>query len=346
MTDPETEKPHHRRLVACLDGSPDLEKSWYRGIFTSEGPVSSAPSGEVALSLWSSGRFVASVAVGARCRSTREPLGIAARRLDVVAIRRQVTGRVRARIDDEEVIVEAGDLLVLDLMRPFELEPMEPGIERTLWLGRGRLAPDLGGDPGLHGMRVVADDPIARVVGACLDGLIDAAGEASTVTMERLVDGVAALLPPVLRPLCAARGGGARPPFASAASIATFIERHLGSPTLEVDLICGSFGLSRSSLYRTFEPLGGVSAFIRRRRLERVHRDLTAPTLADRPIAEIAHRWGFQDIGAFGRAFTRAYGVGPRVVRRVALQGANRPGHEAGADEGLLYSWLRALSAQ
>ena len=73
---------------------------------------------------------------------------------------------------------------------------------------------------------------------------------------------------------------------------------------------------SRASLYRLFEPVGGVACYIRSRRLVRARNELTAPGLQDRRIGPIAYRAGFQSIAAFNRAFRQAYGETPRSIRK------------------------------
>ena len=69
--------------------------------------------------------------------------------------------------------------------------------------------------------------------------------------------------------------------LASFANVRRFIDTHLASPALETDMLARNFGLSRASLYRLFAPVGGVAGYIRRERLRRVFRDITAPEHAN-----------------------------------------------------------------
>ncbi|MEV4179337.1 helix-turn-helix domain-containing protein [Nonomuraea sp. NPDC049709] len=59
-----------------------------------------------------------------------------------------------------------------------------------------------------------------------------------------------------------------------------------------------------------------VSAWVRRRRLERCRQDLRDPAQQDRPVAAIGARWGFLSAAHFSRAFRDAYGVSPGESRR------------------------------
>ncbi len=90
----------------------------------------------------------------------------------------------------------------------------------------------------------------------------------------------------------------------------------MGARDLGVDKLANTFGLSRASLYRLFEPVGGVASYIGTRRLARARQELTAPGLEDRRIGPIAYRAGFQSIPAFNRAFRAAYGQTPRSTRK------------------------------
>jgi AraC-like DNA-binding protein len=97
------------------------------------------------------------------------------------------------------------------------------------------------------------------------------------------------------------------------------IEQHLNHPAFDVQELARLLGLSRSALYRLFEP-GGVAAFIRDRRLQRLCAALANP--ADhRRAAEKAYACGFVDQAQVIRAFRRAYGMTP-VQYRAAMLGA------------------------
>lgn len=91
------------------------------------------------------------------------------------------------------------------------------------------------------------------------------------------------------------------------------IDRDLARPSLGVVALCVELGVSRSSLYRLFEPLGGVAAYIRTQRLEAARRLLANGRTA--AIGDIAQRVGFADPAHFSRAFRAHFGEAPRDLR-------------------------------
>ncbi|WP_431267579.1 helix-turn-helix transcriptional regulator [Dankookia sp. P2] len=108
------------------------------------------------------------------------------------------------------------------------------------------------------------------------------------------------------------------------------IRQNLRSPTLTPKRICRLVGMSRSQLYRLFEPMGGVARYIQSERLREAHRALANPD-NQRGIHEVAEDLGFFDASAFSRTFRREYGCTPSEVRSAAVAGLSdasprRPG--------------------
>lgn len=96
--------------------------------------------------------------------------------------------------------------------------------------------------------------------------------------------------------------------------IIAFIERHIDSPDLTVDLILKNFGVSRASLYRIFEAKGGVRQYISDRRLYRAIADITHAPVHRGSISAAAEKWGFSSNANFNRAVKRKFGVPPKTL--------------------------------
>lgn len=94
--------------------------------------------------------------------------------------------------------------------------------------------------------------------------------------------------------------------------------RHIDDHLLRADLssegVCIAFGLSRATLYRMFEPLGGVAHYIRSQRLERIHSVLRAPS-GRVYLSRLAEQHGFKNAAHFSRAFRAHFGYAPTEVQ-------------------------------
>jgi AraC-like DNA-binding protein len=99
------------------------------------------------------------------------------------------------------------------------------------------------------------------------------------------------------------------------------IRKNLRSPTLTPKHISRLVGMSRSQLYRLFEPIGGVARYIQRARLREACRVLSDAEDC-RDIREVAENLGFFDPSSFSRAFRQEYGCSPRDMRMSARSGA------------------------
>jgi AraC-like DNA-binding protein len=92
-----------------------------------------------------------------------------------------------------------------------------------------------------------------------------------------------------------------------------FIDQHAGE-SLEINAVASAACVSRATLYRLFQPFGGVSEYIWRARLELARRRLSDPSIRGN-IGAIAGDAGFESGAHFSRRFVQAYGFSPRNLR-------------------------------
>ncbi|MEK1886394.1 MAG: helix-turn-helix domain-containing protein [Phyllobacterium sp.] len=92
------------------------------------------------------------------------------------------------------------------------------------------------------------------------------------------------------------------------------IEARLFDPSFNAEALRRDLAISRTGLYRMFEPFGGVMHYVQHRRLLDAHAALTDPT-ENRRIIEIAEERCFSDGAEFSRAFKRAFGYTPSEAR-------------------------------
>jgi AraC-like DNA-binding protein len=174
---------------------------------------------------------------------------------------------------------------LLDLAHGFVLEP---GALTRVLLGMMEECMAIGPAMTLAEARPIADAIIGVAV-ACLENL----------SREQLP---------------ANAGSGT----ASLAAMKGAIERRLTDAGLGPQTLLDEFAITRSTLYRAFEPLGGVSAYITERRLRYAFRRITDPAKPRLRISQLAFEFGFSHAPAFTRAFKAFFGMSPKDVRTLA----------------------------
>ena len=199
-------------------------------------------------------------------------------------------------------------------------EPFETELRDAEWLCLVMLRdsyPEL--DPAIDRCRAA---PLASASGRLLGGFLQRiAAELPRMReaeIPRAVEATRALV-------TAAVSVGATPGLvddavvraARLARVRAIIRQHLRSPDLTPDLLCRLVGISRSRLYRLFEPVGGVVRDIQRERLRQAHRAVADPS-DGRTIQEISEELGFLEPATFSRAFRREFGYAPGTLRRMA----------------------------
>ena len=96
-------------------------------------------------------------------------------------------------------------------------------------------------------------------------------------------------------------------------SIERYIDRHLLDGAVTPAAIAAAHWVSIRTVNRVFSATGQtVGEVVRARRLARARAEVAA---GDRPISEIAHRWGFSDTSHFSRTFKAHYGYSPTDYR-------------------------------
>ncbi len=96
------------------------------------------------------------------------------------------------------------------------------------------------------------------------------------------------------------------------------VRQNIALPGFGPTQLCRALAVSRSKLYRLFEPSGGVAAFIQRERLQQAMAKLGDQGEL-RSVNIIASEVGFADHSTFSRAFRREFGVSPSEAREMAL---------------------------
>jgi AraC-like DNA-binding protein len=306
---------HIDGLECAFGGSDVAVGSWhdvFRPVF--EISAGSDAQGGDGFGAWATRAAAVSIAQHGPTDLVRDPRHAGARSFDQIAFRLILSGSIEIHHAGGTARAYPGSLLVFDLQRPFRLLYGEDGSqtsEMTLWLSPLRLRgiPD----ENVHG-RLLSGTSAVAVFSSALQTLAGEAKRIGTAALGDVTDGIAGLAVNLL-----ATGGAVSPPVAieleSFTTICSFIDNNLNARNLSPTSLARTFGLSRASLYRLFEPVGGVASYIRSRRLERVRDAIKEPGLMNRRIAPVAYGSGFKSIASFNRAYRQAFGETPRQSR-------------------------------
>jgi AraC-like DNA-binding protein len=265
------------------------------------------------------------------------------------AIRLQINGYTSGLAGDGPIHADPGDVMFVDLSQALTMRQSAPKDlvdEVTLWTVRDRILPLVSDENALHGLVLKADSPVGAVVAATMRAFAGSAPRMRLTDFDAVAGGLVALAAKSIAPeLARASDVWAPPPLASFVTIRRYIDRKLATPELSADSIAAEFGLSRASLYRLFEPVGGIAKYIRKARLSRAYQEITSAELSNRRIGHIAYRLGFKNISAFSRLFHEVYGVPPGEARERARQTVAKPEYAVPAAPGeSLTRWLDALT--
>ncbi|WP_028605519.1 helix-turn-helix domain-containing protein [Ottowia thiooxydans] len=242
---------------------------------------------------------------------------------------------------DGDMQVRAGDIVFFDMTRPLRTVA-NPSRVMSLVLTRTLCEEAFGASAEtLHGTVLRSGDVLHGLLADHLDSLhrrlpaidVEQAGAVAHATTRML----AACFSPAGRARAHAQ---AEMRAVTRESIEQYIGRNLGA-SLTPESLCGTFGVSRTLLYKLFEPLGGVAHYVQHRRLLRAFHSLTNPANQRLRVAEIGTRLGFASEAHFSRAFRAAFGLTPRDAR--ASGGTARALQTTGASSIEYADWVRGL---
>jgi AraC-like DNA-binding protein len=275
-------------------------------------------------------------------RATRLERHVRSDQLDHYRLILKTAGSMHCETDrGERLSVRPGELLLHDLSRPVAFD-FEAGSNILLVVPREMLDEALPLAVDLHGVRL--QGTTASLLAAHLQELVRLSPQVEVEQAPMLTQATVSLLAASIAPSVHAL---ARPSKAVETTLlrqmCRYVDLHLAEPNLSAESMAQFFSVSRSRLYRLFEPLGGVANFVRERRLARMHALLEQPS-RQLTVGRLAEDHGFKSAAHFSRAFREQYGYSPndlRLGRTNVL--ARRAQGGAGAQGPSVHAWIRSL---
>jgi AraC-like DNA-binding protein len=122
-----------------------------------------------------------------------------------------------------------------------------------------------------------------------------------------------------------------------------FIENSLQSLDLSPTAVADEFAVSRATIYRDLDSLGGLQRYVTRRRLEEACKELAFGPNDRGVVAAAAERWHFNSTAHFSRQFRRQFGFSPSKAVDCALFRMQPNNVQTGPDVERLTEWFERL---
>lgn len=243
-----------------------------------------------------------------------------ARAEDQFLVCRPLSGSLHVEHNGREVSLLPGDMTLLDPYLPYSGKFTLDSSLLVLRVPRRSITARLGSTADIMARPIRATPGLGGLTSeflSTLAGHADKLGSTADAVANQALDLFAATVAKSIREL-QPRLSNAR--MVVLTQLRGIIEHRLTEPDLTPQLVAEAAGVSvRYANAVLAEEDTSLAQLIQTRRLERCRRALGDPAQSQRPISDIAHRWGFADMTHFARRFRRAYGMVPSAYR--ALHG-------------------------
>lgn len=247
----------------------------------------------------------------------------------------------RGDYDGRAASSEMGAIRLIDMSRPFDMVTQTYETVHLI-LSRAALEPQAA-ELDFHGCVASEDSPSGRLLGSHLRAIWSTAAAMSATDLALAGKASAALVSAVILGHAAPPSDEIRPVEKMLLATAQrFVVQNLTDPELSPESVRRHIGVSRSLLYKVFEPVGGVSAFIQARRLDQAFDQILADRSEQHTLAEIGYGLGFRSDAHFSRAFRARFGMTPGRLRALG-EPARSEGLSAIERPDDVFVWLRRL---
>jgi AraC-like DNA-binding protein len=232
-------------------------------------------------------------------------------------------GHFRVIQTDQQFDLAVGDAVVFDNRRWSEFHSFDEGVTWSLSLPREALRHLVRDIEQTIERHIVASNPALRLLVGYLETLfaLDEVTEPELAGVH-IADLVTSALGARQDAVAMIEERGVR--AARLRSVLDAIAQGAGEANLDPARVASQLGMSVRYLHRLLEESGRTfSEHLLERRLDRAHRLLRDPRLADRKVSEIALEAGFSDLSHFNRSFRRRFGETPSFARAMATRKEN-----------------------
>jgi AraC-like DNA-binding protein len=255
-------------------------------------------------------------------RVFRTPSRIARASQDYVLVALGNSGVNGVYQDGREAVVAAGQFVIYDTTRPYELRFDDSFSQTILQMPRKLLQQRIGAFDALTATTFSSDRPLEGLAYEFLVSASKVIDHVDPATATRLLDQGLDLIA-----MAFAERMHQRSPDQSVHRSALLyrlkntILTQLSDPELSMSGVAAAIGISpRYASDLMADEQISFRSYVQTQRLERCKRDLSDPAHAARHVGDIAFAWGFNDLAHFSRIFKQRFGASPREWREHAAQ--------------------------
>jgi len=224
-----------------------------------------------------------------------------------------LTGTLRGNFNGTDVFVHPGDIVIVDLSH-LSSSTLEKDTCISVIIPRYDLE-KLTGWRNLHGTVLKSRAPTTCLLFNYVKEMVEISAKLNATETIAAKDAMLILLTSCINGSKQSFGKNLAINPKMRHRILAYIDDNLTDPQLKPRSIQQHFNVSRSHLYRSFEPDGGVAKVIRDKRLRLAYRLLIETQGKQPSLKEITYHCGFPDASQFTKTFKKHYGITPKNAR-------------------------------
>ncbi len=229
-----------------------------------------------------------------------------------------VNGSERLIIDDREIDLQAGSLVMWDSTRPMKFITGNNLHQVTLSVTHSRMRRIFPAIDDFVGIQLGTQTGPGRLFASHLLALDTDFGNLYPQQAKIILDSTTQLFLSTLEN----QEFHVSPPsmIKKTKAICSYIDENLGNLDLSATSLASRFNISARHLHRIFHRSDmTLSGYVLQKRLDRCSQELSSRIYSNQSITDIAFKWGFKDSSTFSKIFKREIGVTPREFRKSAL---------------------------